>query len=227
MNRILKVVKLDFYSSKSVFATFTLLFVLNTATNFITRSPLSAISMGMLFAVTVSGAIFVTHNSSHNGRLYGVLPLKKSDVVLGRYLYGTIIGIISIIFAYMLSFVISIIFNLYSSFEVMNTCLPPMAALMFIYYCLSMSVSYPLFLSAGYKTVMLIPLVLINLLLSTYGIPFLYTQSPDSPGWIERNEKLFIGINLWLTVAVGFAIGFILIIISAFIANIIYKKKEI
>jgi len=227
MNRTLKSAKLDFYSANNTVTTLMLLLGLNVIISFLIRNPMTSMTTGMLFATTASGLIFIAHNGSHGGKLYGILPLRKHEIVVGRYIYGMIIGLISLIFAYILSVLVMIVFNMQPSFESMNTILLPMAALMFIFYCLIIGVSYPLYFALGYKTIMVIPPVVINLMFNIYAIPFIYTMKPDSPGWIDRHFKFFAVPYLYLTVGIGFAIGLALIVISVIIAYLIYRKKEI
>jgi hypothetical protein len=231
MNRIIKSAKLDFYSSESIVITLILLWVFNIALSFFSRNPLYAITIGTLYGVIQSGTIFLVHSGSHNGKLYGILPLKKYEIVMGRYLYGMIIGVINLVFAYILALSIGMIFNQYSTFEIMNTSIPPMAAMMFIYYCISIGVSYPLYFAVGYKSFVAAPNAIIIILFNLYVIPYLYTVNSSSPGWLARNRNLFIMqlINKYplFTIGMGFVIGLAFIFISAAIACIIYKRKEI
>ncbi len=44
----------------------------------------------MVFAVTSCGTVFSTHEKSRSDKLYGILPLKKSEMIIGRYLYALI-----------------------------------------------------------------------------------------------------------------------------------------
>jgi len=231
MNRILKSTRLDFYSAGNPMITMMFYLLLNILVSFIIRNPLYALTTGAMLASTSNGSIFIIHERNHGGKLYGILPLKRHEVVIGRYIYGMIIGVINLVFAYILAFSIGVIFHMYSSFEIMNTCLPPMAAMMFIYYCLVIGTSYPMSFAMGYKSLMSIPIVLIYLMFQLFAIPFLYTMNPSSPGWFARNGQHFLMqlINKYplFTIGLGLIIGLTIIVISAAIACAIYKRKEI
>lgn len=51
----------------------------------------------MVFAVTSCGTVFSTHEKSRSDKLYGILPLKKSEMIIGRYLYALIIGAVYVV----------------------------------------------------------------------------------------------------------------------------------
>ena len=61
----------------------------------------------MVFAVTSSGSVFSVHEKSHSDKLYGILPLNKPEMILGRYLFALIIGAAYIAVAGILGFVMS------------------------------------------------------------------------------------------------------------------------
>ena len=227
MNRIIKSAKLDFYSANSAVITLILLFALNVAISFLLRNPYSSITYSALISATLSGSIFFTHEGSHSGKLYGILPVRKHEVVVGRYIYGMTIGVINFIFAYILAVAVAITFNMQPSLASMAPNYLPLVALMFIYYCLSVGISYPLYFAIGYKKFMIIIPVILNLLFSLYIFPFIYTMNPDSPGWIDRHWQFFTGPYFWVTIGIGFAIGLALTVISVVVAYMIYRRKEI
>ena len=222
MNRILKSARLDFFAAGSTVTTMALYFFLNTILSFYIKNPLITISNGAMFAMTLSAIIFLNQNN----KLYGILPVKRWEVVAGRYIYGVSVGAVNLMLSYILAFIVSIVFNIYSTFEIMNTCLPPMLALMFIYYCLMTGIYYPMCFAFGYKNIMSIPIILTYILINMFVTPFLYTANPDSPGWLNRHGQFITKYPLF-TIAAGIIIGLIIIVISAVISNMIYKKKEI
>lgn len=226
MNRIIKSAKLDFYSANSTVLTLLLLCLLNIGLSFVLRNPYNSIMTSGLIAATLSGTIFLTHEGSHSGKLYGILPVKKHEVVIGRYIYGMTIGVINLIFAYILAVVVALTFNMQPSFTDMAPNYLPLVALMFIYYCLSIGISYPLYFAIGYKKFMIILPVILNLLFQLYVFPFIY-GSANSKGWLDKHWGFFTRPYLWLTIGIGFAIGLALIAISIVVAYMIYKRKEI
>jgi hypothetical protein len=226
MNRIIKSTKLDFYSADSTIITVILIFAFNIITSFLLRNPYNSITNGVSLVSLTSGVIFLVHEGDGK-KLYGVLPLKRNELVVGRYLYGMILGVINLILSYILAVVVMITFDMQTSFERINRELLLPVVLMFIFYCAVIGLLYPLYFAIGYKKFMTMLPVIIFLVYNYIALPFLYTVTPDSPGWIDRHFQFFTGSYLYLTVGIGFAIGLAFVVISVVIAYILYKKKEI
>ena len=99
MNDILKAAKLDFSLIRPYMKTicFTLLIpVFFIALN---RSLLTGVSFAMcLISVT---EVYTFSISEKNGmdRLYGILPIPKKHLVLGRYLYNCLMGFLALLFS--------------------------------------------------------------------------------------------------------------------------------
>ncbi len=92
MNRILNATKLDFYAGKSTLKMTVILLLLAVVIGALAKGPIYTMIFMMVFAVTSCGTIFSTHEKSHSDKLYGILPLKKSEMIMGRYLFALIIG---------------------------------------------------------------------------------------------------------------------------------------
>lgn len=99
MNDILRTTKLDFYLLK--YYTKTIIFTILIPILFviINRSLLSGISFSMTMIAMTSGYTFSVSEKNNMNRLYGSLPISKSDMVIGRYLLLLFIGIITLIFS--------------------------------------------------------------------------------------------------------------------------------
>ena len=101
MSNILKAAKLDFSLVKPYVKviSFTMLFPIAFAA--INRSMLTGISFAMCFIAMTTGYTFSITERNHMDRLYGILPVKKCEMVIGRYLFvfalGTFALVISLI----------------------------------------------------------------------------------------------------------------------------------
>lgn len=99
MSNIWKSAKLDFSLVKPYVKTicFTMILpVVFAATN---RSLLTGISFAMCFIAMTTGYTFSITEKNSMERLYGILPIRKSDMVIGRYIFIIIMGLIALIFS--------------------------------------------------------------------------------------------------------------------------------
>ena len=86
MNRILNATKLDFMAGKSTLRLTALLLLFAIVIGALSKGPIYTMLFTMVFAVTSCGSIFPPHERSHSDKLYGILPLKKVEMIIGRYL---------------------------------------------------------------------------------------------------------------------------------------------
>lgn len=63
------------------------------------RSLITSISFAMSFIAMTAGYTFSISEKSDMDRLYGVLPIDKRDLVLGKYLYTFCMGLSALIFS--------------------------------------------------------------------------------------------------------------------------------
>ncbi len=97
MNNIWKSAKLDFSLVKPYVKTICFTMILPLAFAAINRSLLTGISFAMCFIAMTTGYTFSITEKNSMERLYGILPIRKSDMVMGRYLYMMIMGFIALI----------------------------------------------------------------------------------------------------------------------------------
>ena len=65
----------------------------------INRSLLTGVSFAMCFIAMTTGYTFSIVEKNAMERLYGILPVRKSDLVVGRYIFITIMGLTALIFS--------------------------------------------------------------------------------------------------------------------------------
>lgn len=99
MSNTLKSTKLDFSLVKPYIKVicFTMLFPI--VFSIINRSLLTGVSFAMCFIAMTTGYTFSITEKNNMERLYGILPVKKSELVIGRYLYVFTIGASALIFS--------------------------------------------------------------------------------------------------------------------------------
>ena len=99
MNNIWKSAKLDFSLVKPYVKTICFTMVLPVVFAAINRSLLTGISFAMCFIAMTTGYTFSITEKNSMERLYGILPIRKSDMVIGRYIFIIIMGLTALIFS--------------------------------------------------------------------------------------------------------------------------------
>ncbi|MEI8199456.1 MAG: ABC-2 transporter permease [Eubacteriales bacterium] len=219
MNRILNAAKLDFYAARSSLMLSALMFILAIAIGAATKQPMITMVLVMVFATYSGGTVFSTHEKNHGDKLYGILPLKKTEMIAGRYLYALVISIPSIVIAGVLGRAIAGILNITVDSATFWIAL----ALAFVYYCFSVGVSYPIyfkftFAKAYIFTMLPLYLVVLAVMLITRKSNYLNNLSQ----FIN-----FFNNRTYLAPILGIVGGLLLLVVSMWISNLIYKRKEI
>jgi ABC-type transport system involved in cytochrome c biogenesis permease subunit len=219
MNRILNATKLDFFAGKSALKLTAILLLFGIVIGAVAHGPIYTMLFTMVFAVTSCATVFPTHERSHSDKLFGILPLKKSEMIMGRYLYALIIGAVYAVFAGILGFVMSRIMNVsLDSFTFWATLM-----LAFIYFSFAVGVSYPIYLKFSFAK------AYVFTMLPMYIIAVLILVLTKKTNFISNLGQVmrFFTDNQALIPIFGILIGLILLAVSALIANLIYTRKEI
>jgi ABC-2 type transport system permease protein len=219
MNRILNATKLDFYAARSTLMLSAVLFILAIAIGAATRQPMITMVLVMIFATYLGGTVFSTHEKNHSDKLYGILPLKKTEMIAGRYLYALIIAVPSIVIAGVLGWAISSILNV----NVDSVTFWIALSLAFVYYCFSVGVSFPIYFKFSFAkayifTMLPLYLVVLAVMLLTRKSNYLN----DLSHFIS-----FFNNQTYLAPIFGILGGLLLLAISALISNQIYTRREI
>lgn len=220
MNSIIKAMRLDYFTVRSLFfVTLAISYVIAIALSIVTRQPVIAMVVAVIISVFIGGNIFSVHEKNNCSRLYAVLPLNKTVVVVSRYLYALVIGVVNIILAGVCSLIIS---------RIISVAIDPLTfwvalSLMFVYYCLAAGLSYPLlfgfsFAKASIST--MAPWIIIIFALA------LLSRVPGAFDGLNTTVEYFQNHTIQLPIF-GVVIGLILLALSAPIANLIYARKEI
>lgn len=219
MNRILNAIKLDFFAGKSALRMTAILLLIGIVIGVLAHGPTYTMIFTMVFAVTSCGSIFPIHERSHSDKLYGILPLKKSEMIVGRYLYALIIGAVYVVFAGILGFVMSRIINVsLDSFTFWATLM-----LAYIYFSFAVGVSYPIYLKFSFAK------AYVFTMFPMYVIAVLILFLTKKTNFISNLGQVmrFFTDNQVLIPIFGFLIGLILLAVSALVANLLYTRKEI
>jgi len=96
MNNTLRATKLDFSLVKPYIKVIGFTMLLPIAFAAINRSLLTGVSFAMCFIAMTTGYTFSVTEKNSMERLYGILPIKKSEMVTGRYLFVFALGALAL-----------------------------------------------------------------------------------------------------------------------------------
>jgi len=222
MNRIQNAIKLDFYTIRSASTALMLSVIAIVVSSLIgvaTKQPVFTLAFFMVFAVLVSSTVFSINEKCRSEKLYGILPLKKSDMITGRYLYGLIIGVVGLAVAIVLTLVISAIRGNGPDIFLFLLVL----ALGFAYYCLGIGISFPIYFKFTYTK------AYVFTMLPVYFVYLVGMLLARKTGFLNSLDQSvgFFSTHLALIPVIGVAAGLIFLAVSAVISNRIYRKKEL
>ena len=215
MSNIWRFVKLDFSLARPYVKTICFTIALPVVFAAINRSLMTGISFAMCFTAMISRSMFAITEKNDMERLYGILPVRKSELVIGRYVFIIILGILALLFSLIADPVIlSRLGETVSSFDIA-------VAAVFGIFLFSL---YTVFLLPGYykygsikgKVFVYIPVVFFLITL------FLITKAPaDDSGWLITVLNSPMQLLLFIAVFVV-----VMYVISILVSVKIVQGKE-
>ncbi len=140
--------RLDFHIQKVNYKTFFGLgYALATVLGVVTRMPYVSVLIAMIISAAFSSFVFLASERNKLGRLYGMLPLRKSELVLGRYLYTLLFGLANAVAASLLTCVISLVTGRTLALLVLSA----YVCASFLYFCLFTGIVFPVYFRFGFS----------------------------------------------------------------------------
>ena len=209
MGNIFKSVKLDHDIMRSRYPMFIIGPIIGAFFAVITKIPIYGALIIMVISAPFAGQYFSVYEKNNLEKLYGVLPLRKSDVVIGRYLFALCILVINAIIAAILAYVISSLTNRGMSRLEFLTYLSGG----FLYSCLIVAVIFPLYFKFSFSKVYIFSNLPFYL---AFVITFALTRKKNvlaqaGPA-VQNLTSNFTGA------AIGFSLGLILLALSCLLS---------
>ena len=217
MSNILKSVKLDYNISKSRYSMF-IIDIIGVLFAVLTKIPIYGALIIMVISTPLAGQYFFVYEKNNLEKLYGVLPLRKSEIVIGRYLYALCIVAINGIIAAIVAYSVSIFTNRGMSGLEFLTYL----SVGFLYACLMVAVIFPLYFKFSFSKVYIfsnLPFYLIFVLL------FVLTRKTNvlqHTGLAAR----YLTSNLLIVAAIGFGLGLTLLALSCLLSCALIEGNQ-
>jgi hypothetical protein len=218
MNNIFQVLKLDYYTVKTSYSRIIMIYFISILLGLLTQQIISIIVI-MIFCVSFSGLAFSIIEKNSCEKLYGILPIHRREIVMGRYLYGFIFGIVNLMISIILAYMITI----FSKRQIDTYTLSLSITFAFCYYSFAVSISYPIYYKFSFsKSYMFItmPLYLLILLIAFLSEK---TNSIETIGQVlQYFSNHYISFMFY-----GFILSILMLIISAIISYKIFKNSEL
>lgn len=215
MSNILKSTKLDIALVKPYFKTICFTLLLPIVFAAINRSLLTGVSFAMCFIAMTTGYTFSITEKNSMERLFGILPVRKSELVIGRYVFVLAMGLLSLIISLIAQpLVLKVLGETVGVFDIVTAAIA--GVFLFALYTVFQIPGYYKYGSIKGRVFMYIPVAgfLITLLL--------ITKSP-----VGESKLLFTVINspiLLMLLAVIFVIA--MYVVSILVSIKILKNKE-
>ena len=215
MSNILKSTKFDIALVKPYFKTICFTLLLPIVFAAINRSLLTGVSFAMCFIAMTTGYTFSITEKNSMDRLFGILPVRKSELVIGRYVFVLAMGLLSLIISLIVQpLVLKVLGETVGVFDIVTAAIA--GVFLFALYTVFQIPGYYKYGSIKGRVFMYIPVAgfLITLLL--------ITKSP-----VGESKLLFTVINfpiLLMLLAVIFVIT--MYVVSILVSIKILKNKE-
>ena len=218
VSNVINSMRLDFHIQKANYKTFFALgYALAIVLGVVTRTPYVSVLIAMVISAAFSSSLFLVSERNRLGRLYGILPLRKSELVLGRYLYTLLFGLANAIAASLLTYVISLV----TGHTVAFLDLSAYVCASFLYFCLFTAIVFPVYFRFGFSK---------NYLLTNVPLYVLYAAGY---GFVRKgNLKDLYGVMryftknpgmIWLC---GVGGGLALLAVSYGLSRLTYRRYE-
>lgn len=219
MTRLYNAVKLDLYTAKASLPTFAIAIIAVIFIGAATKQPSVITAIAMMFATALGSTIFQINEKNNLDKLYGVLPLKKLERVLARYLYALILGICCAAIMTIVSLI------LYRALNITMETLPFLAVsgFSFAYYCFAVGIAYPIFTRFSFSKAYIFTIAPIFLLF------FLLMFLSKQPNFLTNMSKAvqFFSAHQYLIIVCSVGVGIVFLAISLSIAYSLSRKKEL
>jgi hypothetical protein len=181
--------------------------------------PVLPVILIMFFCVSFSGLSFSLIEKNKCEKLYGILPIRRIEIVIGRYLYALLTGIVNLIISIILSFLIAA----FTKQQIDIILLSFSITIAFCYFSFAVSISYPVFYKFGFsKSFIFISLPL-------YLIILVVTLLAEKTNFFDNVslDLLYFIDHYFLFLLFGFIISIFMLIISAGVSYLIFRKTEL
>lgn len=217
---IKKLIRLDFYTMKPL-ANIMMLFLIVPVILGLVADEGMSIMVTMTFVVFMLNVVFAISEKSHFNKLYGILPIKRSQSVISRYLFSLIILGMTALFSFLIYCLLSLVQNgsihwLHGfSFLILSSTI----SIFFI------SIQYPFYFHFEYSKATMMS-ILPYIITFAIGAPLLSYLMKRSEFYQFCMEAItYFQSNPLILLFTGIGVSFFLILVS-YLLSIKFQKTE-
>jgi len=219
MSRILNCTRLDFTTALSSMMMAGIMLLISIVIGFLTKMPVISEVLIMAFSVFVGGNVFQLHEKNHSEKLYGILPIRRSDMIVGRYVYALVIGLVAGILATVVAWAVTVTTQAnYPAFDLLGA-----VAIAFVYYSFAVGVSYPIFFKFSFAKAYIFTMLPLYLVV----IASILIGRKTNVGADLASTASYFAPIVGVIPLIGLVVGLVLLVVSGFISNAIYAHKEV
>ena len=223
MSSVIKALKLDFHVIKSsIKLLIVIAYIIALIIGIFVKTTYMMPVIVMLISAVASGWFFSAYEKNNLSRLYGILPIGRTKVVAGRYLYAIVFAVINEVAAGVLTYIFA--FILYKNLTWLE--FSASLSIGFLYYCFVIAIVYSLYIRFGYSKVYIVsnlPLYLIFI-----GGMLLFRNASRKTDLLTTlgNVIQYFTDNSAMVWVIGIGGGLVLVGLSFILARSLFKKTE-
>jgi hypothetical protein len=220
MANIFKSSRLDHAVLKVYYKIFMMVYVLAAFIAIVFKAPVVTIPVVTVVAAPFISVYFFVYERNNLGKLYGILPLRRSEVVIGRYTYALLFGMLNEILSGFLATILSQILHVGISYQEFLI----FFSAGFLYICLYISIQLPLYFRFHYSKVYIFSNLPIYLVAVTLVYLFKRTIFLHQ---LSQTIQYFFSHQTMTWVITGIGLGLLLLLISCPLASLIRQRSEL
>lgn len=219
MRNVLKSVKLDEQILRAYYKAFIYVYAVASVPAIIRKTPALTVAFALVISAPIVGLFFSVYEKNNLSKLYGILPVRRSEVVVGRYMYALILGIVSGAVATVLAYVISLFLHL----GLDRLTLAAVLSASLLYFCLFLAILFPIYFRYGFSRVYLVanlPIYILAILsIYVFKRTDLLKRMGDAVRYFTAHQEM-----IWIS---GIGLGLVLLMVSCSLSCLIYKRAEL
>ena len=221
-----KMASLDWYAmklyQKLVFMTPLFFFIYGMA------GSVFVIPLGVLYCAGLSTWVFSVEDKGDLNRLYLTLPVKKHEIVAGRYLLSLIMSIVGVVMGIGITFIVNNSgFPLFvgDKYLINGTLLLTVTAIACLLYAVYIFCSFPLLFMIGYQKGKFFSISCLMVIFCGFAFPLVMIGESGKESLINRFLH-FAAENIFLLNGIIFSTAAAILALSYFISVKAYTKRD-
>lgn len=220
MNAAIRMTRLDLYCIKPILKSYAISVGVMALLGIVGLDVIFIMMMAMLNLLTMAGVIFSVQEKNHLDRLYGTLSVSNRDVVLGRYVFFALHGLVAIV----LSAASYILAGMRGGSAVAWDFFLVVSVVALLTYLLMMAVQLPFFFRFGYAMGRILIMVAVVVIFSAYGAWMYVNDNPEM--MLETLQNISQRISPPMLAVMALLIAAIALCISYWISLRVYGSKR-